>query len=644
MAAISPSSDQAAELLQKLSLETLDKPLQDPEPTNKTPVVQYAPVDIVNQANGFKPFERTATSPHPDFMDPSMFYNPAGYPSSTYYYGGFNGSSANDWDWYASSNGVEMPPGVYGDYQNSYGYTPYGTYSSSGSAMRPDNPLYGPQHFQYPTYFQPSATSNGHFTANGANTSQADVSTPVATDSVQLSTGTMKGNQSSVGNVVSNRDNGSKPLRPNYHTPYMKSTDFYGWGGLPSASSGNSSAFSYGTNFSSGRNQNPRPLPHLMGMQHPRAGSGMDQSGFSGRMYPNHRMYGQYPSAFRRGAGYVPNGFDARINGRGWFAVDNKYRSRVRGSNVLVYGSESVDGLNELNKGPRAKGFKDQKDSEAITLAVKGQSIPVMGKSDEDNLPVFPDREQYNKDDFPETYSDAKFYVIKSYSEDDVHKSIKYGMWASTPNGNKKLDAAYKEAQEKSGGCPLFLLFSVNASGQFVGLAEMVGPVDFDKSMEYWQQDKWTGCFPIKWHIIKDIPNSILRRVTLENNENKPVTNSRDTQEVKFEQGIEILKIIKGHSSRTCILDDFEFYEGRQKAMQEKKAKQKQFYKQVGDVVSNGTEKDGLVSKQGSQRSVELGVALTKDSAAPKAAVPGVIEGSPDLKFLKDNGAVATNS
>ena len=74
--------------------------------------------------------------------------------------------------------------------------------------------------------------------------------------------------------------------------------------------------------------------------------------------------------------------------------------------------------------------------------------------------------------------------------------------------------------------------FQVNASGQFVGVAEMLGSVDFDRRLEYWQQDKWTGCFPVKWHVIKDIPNSLLKHITLENNENKPVTNSRDTQEV----------------------------------------------------------------------------------------------------------------
>lgn len=60
----------------------------------------------------------------------------------------------------------------------------------------------------------------------------------------------------------------------------------------------------------------------------------------------------------------------------------------------------------------------------------------------------------------------------------------------------------------------------------------MVGPVDFNKDMDFWQQDKWNGSFPVKWHIIKDVPNNNFRHVILENNENKPVTNSRDTQEV----------------------------------------------------------------------------------------------------------------
>lgn len=44
--------------------------------------------------------------------------------------------------------------------------------------------------------------------------------------------------------------------------------------------------------------------------------------------------------------------------------------------------------------------------------------------------------------------------------------------------------------------------------------------------------------------------------------------------QVKSEQGLKMIKIFKDHSSKTCLLDDFEFYEARQKTIQENKAKQ----------------------------------------------------------------------
>lgn len=74
-------------------------------------------------------------------------------------------------------------------------------------------------------------------------------------------------------------------------------------------------------------------------------------------------------------------------------------------------------------------------------------------------------KDQFNLSDFPTKYDHAYFFVIKSYSEDDIHKSIKYNVWASTPNGNKRLDSAYEEAQNrkavKGSKCPVFLFFSV---------------------------------------------------------------------------------------------------------------------------------------------------------------------------------------
>jgi hypothetical protein len=46
------------------------------------------------------------------------------------------------------------------------------------------------------------------------------------------------------------------------------------------------------------------------------------------------------------------------------------------------------------------------------------------------------------------------------------------------------------------------------------------------------------------------------------------------TFQVKLQQGIEMLTIFKNYETDMSILDDFDFYEDRQKAMQERKARQ----------------------------------------------------------------------
>lgn len=186
-----------------------------------------------------------------------------------------------------------------------------------------------------------------------------------------------------------------------------------------------------------------------------------DAFDYMNQMYPNSAIYGHYGNTFRAAPGYGSFGYDSWISGRGWYAVDSKYKPKGRGNGASGSGKENADGMNELNKGPRAKGFKDQDGFD--TLAAKDKLVTTES-SMEDNLPLIPEKEKYSGEDFAESYSDAKFFVIKSYSEDDVHKSVKYNMWTSTPNGNKKLDAAYREAKEKSSDCPVFLLFSVSMS------------------------------------------------------------------------------------------------------------------------------------------------------------------------------------
>jgi hypothetical protein len=68
----------------------------------------------------------------------------------------------------------------------------------------------------------------------------------------------------------------------------------------------------------------------------------------------------------------------------------------------------------------------------------------------------------------------------------------------------------------------------------------------------------------VKWIYVKDVPNGKLRHIKLENNENKPVTNSRDTQEVPLEKGKMVLKEMHAFKHTTSIFDDFTHYEQRQ--------------------------------------------------------------------------------
>ncbi|KAG7662534.1 uncharacterized protein J8A68_003953 [[Candida] subhashii] len=142
----------------------------------------------------------------------------------------------------------------------------------------------------------------------------------------------------------------------------------------------------------------------------------------------------------------------------------------------------------------------------------------------------------------------SKFFVIKSYNILDVNASFTHNIWTSTELGNKRLDKAYKELQIS--GNPdydgkIFLFFSVNSSGKFCGIAEMKSSLDYEKTSDIWvEQTRWKGIFPVEWLLIKDVPNRFFQHLKIPSNENKPVTNSRDTQEIPFDIGISMLKII----------------------------------------------------------------------------------------------------
>ncbi|GAV90208.1 YTH domain-containing protein [Cephalotus follicularis] len=276
-------------------------------------------------------------------------------------------------------------------------------------------------------------------------------------------------------------------------------------------------------------------------------------SDFSAGLLKRYHDVGKFSSFPNQKQDHFPhNEFMNYRSTRTWSGND-KFKLRDKSNR-----NRDFETASELTRGPRAYN----------------RTVPSDSSDKKEGLGLAVHKDQCNVPDFQTLFDNAKFYIIKSYSEDDVHKCIKYDVWSSTPNGNKKLDAAFHDAEarasETSTKCPIFLFFSVNGSGQFVGLAEMTGKVDFDKNMHFWQLDKWNGFFPVKWHIIKDIPNNQLRHIILENNDNKPVTFTRDTQEVELKQGLEMLNIFKNYSAKTSLLDDFSFYEDRERTHDKK--------------------------------------------------------------------------
>lgn len=214
-------------------------------------------------------------------------------------------------------------------------------------------------------------------------------------------------------------------------------------------------------------------------------------------------------------------------------------------------------------------------------LSYSGMRVPVAAPSQPNQLEQSMGVNSFLKD-FDVNPVAARFFVIKSYTADDVHKAMKYGVWTSTKHGNKRLDDAYAEFHSAG---PIYLLFSVNGSGCFCGMARMDSALDYDNQFGAWSQgDKWSGQFKVTWLFIKNIPNKLFTHIRLANNSNKPVTNSRDTQEVFLEEGKKVVKIFAEYEHTYSLLDEFAQYdmlELEMKAMKERmKERGQQFVNQ----------------------------------------------------------------
>lgn len=673
------SVEQTTESLKKLTVDPQAKLAEASDAKNQPLSTQSVDVEISDRTPGAVGLVSSAEgSSGPGAQDTAvetnMFYGQNSYPPPTYYYEGYD-SPAPEWEEYpryVNIDGMEIPsPGVYSEngsvlYHAGYAYAPqvaYGPYSPSGTpfpSIRADSQLYGTRQLYTGPFYQQAVPPGVQYISSATPMSQAELSTSVGAEQSTFHDG-----DGSSANFVNENGMSMPPPRPGYSVAYgsvgrgvlhvTNTSPRYqdprlAYDGIrPSGSWFDSKNDSERQQRSTSTSvpavicqqaqalgpfgQNIHRASHVMGVQKPRPLSGIATAPTFNRVYSPNKIYRHSNNSGRLSPSYG-------TNGRTWVAVD-KSKPRGRRNDSFCDCIGTIDVFSEQNRGPRTR-FRNQPTSLGDALQVEEQILISNGNNEAYNVTV--DREQYNSPEFVTKYKDAKFFIIKSYSEDNIHKSIKYGVWASTPNGNKKLDAAYREAQEKPGLCPIFLFFSVNASGQFCGVAEMTGPIDFQRNVDYWQQDKWSGQFPVKWHIIKDVSNSQFRHIILENNDNKPMTNSRDTQEVAFEQGVEVLTIFKNYICKMSILDDFQFYEARQKAIQERKTKQQESYMSGSELLQNKflKPKDGNAGEDGDGR-IKSGQ-TSADLTSTVSPLSGVLSGEGILNNQNSEGRVPSSS
>ena len=106
---------------------------------------------------------------------------------------------------------------------------------------------------------------------------------------------------------------------------------------------------------------------------------------------------------------------------------------------------------------------------------------------------AFPSAMNYNDPNFdPDSIKSAEFFIVRSTCDDDIHKSIKYGIWTSGYRNNQVFHNAYVEAKKTNS--PVYFFYTVVGSEQYSGVAMMTSDVDMNKSFNYWWEEaKWTS-------------------------------------------------------------------------------------------------------------------------------------------------------
>lgn len=185
--------------------------------------------------------------------------------------------------------------------------------------------------------------------------------------------------------------------------------------------------------------------------------------------------------------------------------------------------------------------------------ALDTRNMPTITKSEIQNL---------NTENFLQK-GKGKFFILLSHCEDDIHKSLKYGIWTSSIEGNQFLNKVFLDHK---GTEPIYFFFSVIGSGMFVGFAEMITTVNFNASFNGWYPDfSSLGYFGVRWIFVKDIPYKLVFHVKAQNGES--VTQVGDCEEIPKLSGYKLFRVFANTKKFRSLLEDFTYYDTKEESV-----------------------------------------------------------------------------
>ncbi len=156
----------------------------------------------------------------------------------------------------------------------------------------------------------------------------------------------------------------------------------------------------------------------------------------------------------------------------------------------------------------------------------------------------------------------AAFYVIRSKNYEDVHKSIKYGVWTSSKYNNKRFADAI--TQKKT----IYFLFTVMNSNKFVGIAKVVEGPFMNAEFPYWGEiGKWIGVIRVEWLCIRDL---FFDNVTHIKYEDQCAYDWKDGFDLPTDVGYLLAKMISKVEQQGVILKYFNKYDNSEKETRSK--------------------------------------------------------------------------